>query len=80
VSGLVETLTALSRRLRPEHAALVAAARSLAAAVDADPGSDRLWREYRAVLASLLEVAPDDDDGGASAFGDAVRTPLVDAT
>jgi hypothetical protein len=61
-----------------EHEALVEAGRSLAAAVDLAPSNASLWREYRGVLASLMEVAAGVVDDGAAAFGDAVRTPLGD--
>lgn len=42
-------------------AARVAAVRSLAVAVDIDPGDAALWREYRQALAELF--ADDDSDG-----------------
>ena len=82
VAGLERTLKALRQDdvLEDVDEALVAAARGLAAAVDADPGNGALWREYRAVLASLKEVAAGGIDDEAAAFLRAVsvRTSLGD--
>ena len=56
------TVDALQRtgRLENVDAALVRAALTLAEAVDRDPDNASLWREYRAVEASLRRL-----DGGA---------------
>lgn len=50
----------------PRFAALVEAARGLAAAVDADPQNASLWREYRGALRDVLEAS----DGGSDEFAD----------
>jgi len=53
-------------RLDQIDESLVAAAESLADAVDADPGHASLWREYRAAITELRSVGHvednDDDD------------------
>ena len=53
-------------RLDQIDESLVAAAESLADAVDADPGHASLWREYRAALMELRSVgnvdSQDDDE------------------
>jgi hypothetical protein len=52
-------------RLDPdEDAATIQQARSLAAAVDADPGNAALWREFRQALDTLREVSADDGGTG----------------
>lgn len=68
--ALERTLRALrdSDALTDEHAALVAAAQHLAAVVDAEPGNASLWKEYRAALASLMEVAGGGIDDEAAEF------------
>ena len=56
--------------------ALVTLARTLAKAVDEDPGHSALAKEYRAAIAALREAgesAGDDDD---AAFGQSVVTPM----
>lgn len=66
VAGLERTLRALGSRLAEKDEALLALARGLAAAVDAEPGNAALWREYRAAVTSLSEAGAggdvDDDD------------------
>lgn len=47
--------------LRDVHAAMVESAVGLARAVDVDPHNAALWREYRAAVRDLKELA--DDDG-----------------
>lgn len=81
VEGLERTLRALRKRLRTEDAALVALARTLALAVDADPCSDcgagqnaTLWKEYRAAVMALRAVGA--EPGVDEADLDAVQTPL----
>ncbi len=49
-------------RLEPADEALVAAAESLAVAVDGVPGDARLWQQYQAALRALREVGPDVGD------------------
>lgn len=79
-AGLERSLKALRDRLSPDHDALVAAARGLAIAVDADPGNASLWREYRAAIATLIEVGADGDtDDDAAAFIGTLRTPTMSA-
>jgi hypothetical protein len=57
--------------------ALVEAVRSLARAVDSDPGNASLWREYRAVLADLRELGDDDSDAFAVLL-EQLRAPVRD--
>jgi hypothetical protein len=78
-AALEASLTALGG-LTDRHGALVAAARSLAVAVDAEQGNASLWREYRAALAVLLEVGLGVDDVDSVEFAASVRTPLRDAS
>jgi hypothetical protein len=49
-------------RLEAVDDALVAGFRTIAAAVDADPGNASLWREYRAFEARLRETGDHVDD------------------
>jgi len=77
-AALEETLSALGTRVKPEHAALLAAARGLAEAVDALPTRATLWTEYRAVLATLYETAGEVADDGQAALLKLVSTPLGD--
>ena len=61
--------------IRDEHRALVQAVCSLADAVDREPDSAPLWREYRLLLVDLGRLAQHDSD----AFGDLLaelRAPL----
>jgi hypothetical protein len=74
---LERTIKALKHRLSDETEALVALARGLAAAVDADPGNAALWREYRAAVTALSEVGADSDiDDDTAAFLLALRSPV----
>ena len=59
---LEQTLKELRRlgRLEKIHAAAVQALRSMAWALDADPGNAALWRQY---LGALGELTADDDAG-----------------
>lgn len=82
-AGLAKTLRALKPRLGPEDEALVALARTLAAAVDADPCPDcgagrtaALWKEYRAAVVALRAVVADAPDAAAAGFLGSVQTPL----
>lgn len=62
----------------PEHAALVAACRSLAAQVDGTGFDDHAWREYRLSLKALMEATA---DGGSDAFAEwiaGMRTEMGD--
>jgi hypothetical protein len=65
---LEQTLRELRRRGRIEkiHAAAVQALKSMAVALDADPGNAALWRQYRE---ALRELTADDDAGS---LGDAL--------
>lgn len=78
-SELERTISALT--LTDADAALVAACRSLAAAVDDDPGKASLWREYREALSDLMARGAGDGDGGdaLAAFLASVRTPVLDS-
>lgn len=71
---LEQTLKELRRlsRIRKTDAAAVQALRSMAAALDAEPGNAALWRQYREALKELLA-----DDGHGSA-GDAVDDLLAE--
>ncbi len=77
--GLEKTLRVLKRegRLAAVDEALIALARGLAHAVDAEPRNAALWREYRAAVSSLKEAGstldPDDDT---KEFLVSIRTPL----
>ena len=75
------TVRALRGRLKPEHDALTQSVLSLAFVLDTDLASDRLWREYRAAVASLLEAADVEDttDDADEGFASAVRTPMGNA-
>lgn len=77
-TGLEKTLKALtgSGRLGDEDQALVALARSLAVAVDAEPENAALAREYRAALMALLSAGTDSLDDDARDFILSVRTPV----
>lgn len=77
VAGLERTLRALKPRLKDEDEALVAMARGLAAAVDAEPENAALWRELRAVVLALGERGADKDvDDDTGEFLLAIRTPM----
>jgi hypothetical protein len=54
--------------IEPLDAAQVQLVRSLAAAVDDDPGSSGLWRQYREALADLLRADDDADQELAEAL------------
>ena len=78
------TIAALTEadRLTDEHAAVVQAARSLADAVDAEPGNASLWREFRAVIETLRSIgATEEDDDEVTLILAALRgaAPVVDA-
>lgn len=68
-AALSRTLDALraAGRLEPIDAARVQMLRSLAAAVDERPYSDRLWREYREALSEVLDADDAADDSLAEA-------------
>jgi site-specific recombinase len=76
MAGLERTIRAMKARLDEADEALVALARGLAAAVDADPGNAALWREYRAAVTALSEVGTDDIDDDTQAFLLTLRTPV----
>jgi hypothetical protein len=73
--GLERTLKALSVRLDEDDEALVALARGLAAAVDADPANAALWREYRAAVTALTLAGADKVDDDTAEFLLSIRTP-----
>lgn len=77
-TGLDRTLKALGAagRLDDTDQALVALARGLAAAVDAEPENAALWREYRAALVALSTTGSDNIDDDARDFILSIRTPL----
>lgn len=75
-AGLERTLKALGSRLDDEDEAVVALARGLAVAVDADPANAALWREYRAAVTALAEAAVSDEvDDDTRDFLLTIRTP-----
>jgi hypothetical protein len=73
LAAIEKTLQALPV-LGPEHAALEAALKTLAAELDAKPDSPGLWSEYRRMLELLQEVvaggADDDFFSGFPGVGD----------
>lgn len=75
--GLERTLKALGDRLDEDDEALVALARGLAAAVDADPANAALWREYRAVVTALSLAGSDKVDDDTAEFLLSIRTPQL---
>lgn len=77
--ALEQTIDALEadNRLLPEHAALVAMARGLAGAVEADPGNAALWKEYRTTLAMLTTLDSGTDNDDVAHFLSAVRTAVA---
>lgn len=64
------TLTALESKLGAEHAAKLAAVRSMADALDVDPLNAQMWKEYRALLDSLIEQGADSADEALSAIAE----------
>lgn len=76
-AGLEQTLKALEAagRLTDVDLALVALARGLAVAVDAEPENAALWREYRAALVALSAAGADNIDDDARDFILSIRTP-----
>ena len=68
-------MKALSARLDEDDEALVALARGLAAAVDADPANAALWREYRAAVTALSLAGADKVDDDTAEFLLSIRTP-----
>lgn len=77
-AGLNKTLRAMKAagQLEDVDAAVIALAKGLAAAVDADPANGALWREYRAALVALRE-AGDAGDGNddIAAFRFSIQAP-----
>jgi hypothetical protein len=59
--------------------ALLAGLLSLAWAVDREPGSSALWREYRGFIEAVRGVGVGGVDDDTAEFLVSVRTPLVDA-
>lgn len=75
-AGLERTLKALGARLGPEDEAIVALARALAVALDAEPGNAALAREYRAAVTAVsLAGAGDEVDDDTRDFLLTIRTP-----
>ena len=60
VDATIAALRSLGR-LEPVDDALIVAARSLADAVDAEPGHASLWREYRSALSDLRGAGGSDE-------------------
>jgi len=80
--ALNRTLAAMraSGRLDEMDAAVVVAAQALADAVDTNPRSPGLWKEYREALATLATVGKDAPPDGLDELLDRIgRTPLGDA-
>lgn len=77
MASTIDALNGLGR-LEPVDAALVANARSLAAAVDADPTNAQLRREYRAMIEMLFEVGKG-TDGGFTAALEALHAAIRDS-
>lgn len=77
VEGLEATIAALD--LAPEHEALMAYCRGLAAVVDAHPDRASLWREYRPALELLVGAGERAEDDGQAALLHLVSTPVGDA-
>jgi hypothetical protein len=75
VDAAETTLNALdcAGRLERVDAARVQAVRSIAAALDDDPRSPQLWREYRELI---KELTGDRDDGGADQLIDELSSPV----
>ncbi len=71
-----------SGRLTDEHAALLAIAEGMAEGLDNptadDPNTAAMWKEYRAAVSALMEVAADVDSASADVVA-LVRTPLPPA-
>lgn len=80
IEATLATLTDLGR-LEPIDAAHVQGLRSMAAALDRDPGNAALWRQYREALADLLEADSDADSDLAEAL-ETIRSaaPMGDAS
>lgn len=78
-TGLERTLKALdvAGRLADEDQALVALARCLAAALDAEPENAALAREYRAAIVALSTTGADNIDDDARDFILSIRTPQI---
>ena len=78
-TGLERTLKALTAagRLDDADQALVALARSLAVAVDAEPENAALAREYRAALVALSSAGSDNLDDDTREFILSIRTPQL---
>jgi hypothetical protein len=77
-TGAIEkTIRALedAGRLSDEDQAIVALARCLAAALDAEPENAALAREYRAALVALSVAGADRPDDDARDFLLTIRTP-----
>ncbi len=82
VTAVNRTLRALREagRLTPEHEALVALAKGLAAAVDSEPNNASLWKEYRAAIGVLTEVGVGNDvDDDTKQFLVSIQTPPMRA-
>ena len=85
--GLATTLAAIEQHLGDADQALVALAKTLAEAVDADPcvncragQNAALWKEYRATLMELRQAGAHDDADDDEEFTSAVVTPFRRAT
>ena len=65
--------------LEARDEALVAGFLALAAAVDDNPGSPVLWREYRGFIDAVRKVGCDVADDDTAQFLELVRTPVGNA-
>ncbi len=76
------TITALTKAkaLTATHEAIVATARGLAGAVESDPTSAALWREFRAAVSALTSLAEGTVPDESQEFADAVRAPVGDSS
>lgn len=84
VAALRKTVRTLKKggRLDETHAALLAIAEGMAAAIDAgdaDTNTAALWKEYRAAVVALVEVGADDTDSTAEAVIELLRPALGNA-
>lgn len=80
--ALEQTIHALEQagRLAPDSAALVAACRGMAGAVEGDPGNAALWKEYRMTLAALMALDTGADDDDVASFLARVRPAVGNGT
>lgn len=80
LDAVTQTLDELRRmgRIEPVDSALVEAARTMAAALDEQPGNAQLWKAYRDTLEVLTDDSADDDDKVAALLAE-LSAPAGDA-